>query len=72
MYQGHVTLGVPRREVRGMATSPHCPFPVLPPGNEDAVCFDFMPLCTVEYMERTLTGSMRQPVFKGFRLQALS
>ncbi len=71
-YQGHVTLGVPGREVREMATNPHCPFAELPPGNDDAVWFDYMPLCTVAYMERTLKGSMRQPVFKGFRLQALS
>ncbi len=70
-YQGHVSLGVPGREVRAMATSPHCPFFMVPPGNDNAVWFEYMPLCTVQYMERTSAGALRQPVFKGFRPQIL-
>ncbi len=71
-YEGHVTLGVSREQVRKMATSPRCPFGLVPPGNEGAVWFDTMPLCTVKYMKRTSKGSMRQPVFKGFRTGVLS
>lgn len=71
-YEGHVTLGVSGEQVRKMETSTHCPFGPLPPGNESAVWFDYMPLCTVKYMKRTSKGGMRQPVFKGFRTGVLS
>ncbi len=71
-YEGHVTLGVSRGAVAKMDTSPRCPFGLVPPGNEGAVWFDPMPLCTVKYMKRTSKGSMRQPVFKGFRTGVLS
>jgi bifunctional non-homologous end joining protein LigD/DNA ligase-1 len=72
VYEGHVTLGVAREQVRIMDTSPRCPFLSVPPGNEGAVWFDHMPLCTVKYMKLTSKGGMRQPVFKGFRTGVLS
>ena len=72
VYEGHVTLGVSRDQVHKINTSPHCPFGSIPPGNESAVWFDHMPLCTVKYMKRTSKGGMRQPVFKGFRMGVLS
>lgn len=71
-YEGHVTLGVSGEQVRKINTSAHCPFSLLPPGNEGAVWFDYMPLCTVKYMKRTSKGGMRQPVFKGFRTGVMS
>jgi len=71
-YEGHVTLGVTWAKVKEMATSPHCPFELLPPGNEGVVWFDYMPLCTVKYMKRTRKGGMRQPVLKGFRMGTLA
>ncbi len=71
-YEGHVTLGVSREQVRKMDTSPNCPFGQVPPGNEDAKWLAFMPLCTVKYMKRTTKGGMRQPVFKGFRMGVTS
>ena len=71
-YEGHVTLGVSRDQVKGMKTNPHCPFGTIPEGNEAATWFDYMPLCTVKYMRRTSKGGMRQPVFKGFRMDTLA
>lgn len=71
-YEGHVTLGVTREKIQQLDTNPNCPFEQLPAGNEDAIWFDYMPLCTVQYMKRTTKGGMRQPVFKGFRLSVLS
>jgi len=43
--------------------------PVLVPtsGNEGAVWLRPELVCTVRYMEKTSTGSLRQPVFKGLR-----
>ncbi len=71
-YEGHVTMGVSREQVSRMGISPKCPFDRVPPGNEDAKWFAFMPLCTVRYMKRTSKGGLRQPVFKGFRTGILS
>jgi ATP-dependent DNA ligase len=71
-YEGHVTLGVSREQVGKLDTSPHCPFGPVPAGNDEAIWFDYMPLCTVKYMKRTSKGGLRQPVFKGFRMGVLS
>ncbi len=69
LYQGHVTLGVSGEEFVKIAALPgqdHPPFPV-PPGNEEARWVQPRLVCTVKYMQRTATGGMRQPVFKGLR-----
>ena len=39
----------------------------LPAGHEKAVWLKPMLVCTVRYMEKTATGTLRQPVFKGWR-----
>lgn len=68
-YQGHATLGVSSDTVRLVDALPHVeapPFPILP-GNEAAVWVEPELVCTVRYMERTASGAMRQPVFKGLR-----
>ena len=67
-YMGHVTLGVSREaytKIRSIADSPSAPFEVK--GNENAVWLNPELVCTVKYMERTATGMLRQPVFKGLR-----
>ncbi len=66
-YMGHVTLGVSRDAASRFPTTSRCPFSAPPPGNEAAVWYQNPPVCTVTYMERTSTGGMRQPRFKGFR-----
>ena len=71
VYEGHVTIGVPGHQVRGMKTSPHSPFLQTPPGNEEAIWFAYMPVCTIEYMNRTKGGGMRQARFKEFRVGVL-
>ena len=69
LCKGHVTLGVggesfqkiralPRRSSPACALSDDC---------EDAVWIEPALCCTVKYMEKTATGSLRQPVFKGLR-----
>jgi bifunctional non-homologous end joining protein LigD/DNA ligase-1 len=70
IFKGHVTLGVSTADFRLMASQKHIDFPPFqetPPGNENAVWLEPKLVCTVKYMMKTGTGSMRQPVFKGLR-----
>lgn len=70
IYKGHVTLGVSTEDFRAMAAQKRIDFPPFqetPPGNENAVWIEPNLVCTVKYMMKTGTGSMRQPVFKGLR-----
>lgn len=69
-YMGHVTLGVSRKYFARVRAHPRVqspPFSPIPKGNENAVWIKPDLLCTVSFMERTESGSMRQPVFKGLR-----
>lgn len=66
VYQGHVTFGVRYGELRMLETLDHSPFLVVPPGNENAVWLKPKLVCTVNYMPNE-KGTLRQPVFKGFR-----
>jgi bifunctional non-homologous end joining protein LigD/DNA ligase-1 len=64
--QGHVTLGVSRREFDVIARQPRSvsPFDISEDG---AVYLEPALVCTVKYMERNKNGGLRQPVFKGLR-----
>lgn len=69
-YMGHVTLGVSGKYFARVRAHPRVqspPFSPIPKGNENAVWIKPDLLCTVSFMERTESGSMRQPVFKGLR-----
>lgn len=69
LYKGHVTLGVSKDDLQRLFSAPRMGrpgFQRLPAGNERAVWIE--PLVgTVRYMEKTASGSLRQPVFKGLR-----
>ncbi len=68
--QGHVTLGVGGENLKRIQSLParsEAPFPTA--DNEVGVIWvETALVCTVRYMMRTATGSMRQPVFKGLRM----
>lgn len=69
-YKGHVTLGVSTSDFRLIKSIPKIetqPFNDLPSGNDDTVWIEPKLVCTVKYMMKTATGSLRQPVFKGLR-----
>lgn len=69
VYKGHVTLGVggkPFARITEQPTIDAPPFPA-PAGNENAVWVRPELVCTVKYMEKTASGGIRQPVFKGLR-----
>lgn len=70
IYKGHVTLGVggqPFQKIKALPILPSPPFQETPPGNENAVWVAPFLVCTVKFMEKTSSGGMRQPVFKGLR-----
>ncbi len=70
VYKGHVTLGVSGRDYQLIRDAPrrrHHPFAATPGGNEAAVWIQPDLVCSVEYMEKTSGGGLRQPVFKGLR-----
>lgn len=71
VYKGHVTLGVGGAAFAIIKAQPRA---IRPPfdvpeghGNEDAVWIEPRLVCVVEYMHKTKSGGMRQPVFKGLR-----
>jgi len=65
-YKGHVTLGISREDFQLISDAPSIP---TPPFNrrEEAVWIQPNLVCTVQYMEKTASGMLRQPVFKGLR-----
>lgn len=71
VYKGHVTLGVGGAAFAKIKAQPRAlrpPFDVPEGhGNEDAVWIEPRLVCVVEYMHKTRSGGMRQPVFKGLR-----
>lgn len=69
--KGHVTMGVPQdsfriisREAKGAPLFPQKP-------RYDVRWLRPVLVCTVRYMEKTGTGGLRQPVFKGLRQDKL-
>lgn len=73
VYGGHVTLGVSGedfRRISGHEKRTEHPFSDLPNGHghDQAVWIKPDLVCTVQFMHRMDGGSMRQPVFKGLRV----
>lgn len=67
VYKGHVTLGVSSRDFEIIKSKKQIIPPEVPPGNENAVFIEPDLVCTVKFMEKTRSGMLRQPVFKGLR-----
>lgn len=70
-YKGHVTLGINREDLAMIRQRPPAPpqFNPIPPGN-DAARWIVPCVCTVQYMPGNTPG-LRQPVFKGLRMDKL-
>jgi len=66
IYQGHVTFGVKYGDLKKQETMSSSPFLTTPPGNDNAVWLKLLLVCVVQYMPNE-KGTLRQPVFKGFR-----
>ena len=72
-YKGHVTLGVGGEDFRKIRELPRIGAPgfAVSSGNEECIWVEPSLCCTVKYMEKTESGSLRQPVFKGLRVDKL-
>jgi len=66
VYKGHVTLGVSRDDFHMMARVPHTK-PIFADRDGDTIWIRPELVCAVKYMEKTASGMLRQPVFKGLR-----
>lgn len=67
-YMGHVSMGASLHFLKEYRiTKCESPFKTIPAGNENAIFFKPMLVAIVKYMMKTDQGSLRQPVFKGFR-----
>ena len=68
IYKGHVSLGISSESYQRILSIPHTknPFPDWNE-NENTVWIQPSLVCTVKYMMKTESGSLRQPVFKGLR-----
>ena len=74
IYRGHVVLGVSRHDFKLMEHAQKTEKSMFYPDFPDFdVAVWLVPnlVCVVKYMERTKTGGLRQPVFKGLRLDKL-
>ena len=69
VYKGHVTLGVSGENFRKIRELPTLRYPEMdiPEDHEQTVWVHPQLVCTVKYMMKTESGSLRQPVFKGLR-----
>lgn len=72
-YQSHVVLGVSHvdfRRISSLKKMDKAYYHAFP-DYEDAVWVEPSLVCTVTFMERTKSGGLRQPVFKGVRTDKL-
>jgi bifunctional non-homologous end joining protein LigD/DNA ligase-1 len=69
VYQGHAVLGISRRDFDVMTKSKRVDKNEYPgfPDIVEAIWLHPHLVCKVDYMERTPSGGLRQPIFKGIR-----
>ncbi len=69
IYQGHVTLGISSEDFKQILAAKRIAAPEFAPpkDNEDAVWLEPVLVGVVKYMEKTESGFLRQPIFKGLR-----
>lgn len=72
LYMGHAALGRSREDfeaIKSQKRSGVQPFgKKLPAGNENAIWLEPSLVCTVKFLHRTASGMIRQPAYKGLRL----
>ena len=66
-YKGHVTLGVSNDALKVIKSQKKLDYNLFETGY-DVNWIEPKLECTVKYMEKTKTGGMRQPVFKGLKI----
>ena len=66
VYIGHVILGLSRSEFDLIKKQPQVPSP-FDHAEKGAVYTAPNVVCVAKFMDRTINGGLRQPVFKGLR-----
>ena len=69
-YCGHVTMGVRNLHFikdQHISVLKECPLAELPLHHEEAIWLEPKAVAVVKFMMKTESGSLRQPIFKGFR-----
>ena len=66
VYKGHVSLGISGEAFQRICAVPHTENP-FPDYHGNVIWIRPELVCTVKYMTKTDSGSLRQPVFKGLR-----
>ena len=64
VYQGHVTLGVSNQALKIIKSQKVLDTPLFET-NDNTIWIETKLVCVVKYMQKTESGSFRQPVFKG-------
>ena len=78
LYKGHATMGVSRGDFSVISRHPRIErplfesYPETKSGNDRAIWLHPDLVCTVAYMERTESGGLRHPVFKGLRADKIA
>ena len=73
IYKGHVSMGISKLDFKTISSqqqktkSPFHEYPVDKGSNNEVIWIKPELVCTVAYMEKTETGGMRQPVYRGLR-----
>ena len=65
-YKGHVTLGVSNGALEIIKSHKKLNYPLFDT-KDNVIWIEPSLVCTVKYMEKMESGSLRQPVFKGIR-----
>lgn len=70
VYKGHVTMGINKSDFQTIINTRRIDVPEfgIPKGNDKAIWLEPINVCAVRFMEKTSAGSLRQPVFKGLRV----
>lgn len=73
VYKGHVTLSMSSadfRVIQSQKIRSHHPYAIKPPpaSNDGAVWIEPILVCRVEFMTRTVNGTLRQPMYRGLRM----
>lgn len=66
VYKGHVTLGISNEALKIIRSQKRINYDIFDTEDE-VVWIEPELICTVKYMEKTASGGLRQPVFKGLR-----
>lgn len=67
IYKGHVTLGISSEAIKIIKSQKKLDYNLFE-AKENVIWIEPTLVCTIKYMYKNENGSLRQPVFRGLRL----